>query len=55
MPQYFQGVLGTDAMGSGLRLLPPIGLICGASPADPIACRIGAKLAAACGSLLLGG
>jgi DHA2 family multidrug resistance protein-like MFS transporter len=25
MPQYFQGVLGTDAMGSGLRLLPVIG------------------------------
>ena len=25
MPQYFQGVLGTDAMGSGLRLLPLIG------------------------------
>ena len=22
MPQYFQGVLGTTAMGSGLRLLP---------------------------------
>ena len=25
MPQYFQGVLGTTAMGSGLRLLPLVG------------------------------
>ena len=35
LPQYFQGVLGTDAMGSGLRLLPLVGgLIVGAVPAD---------------------
>ena len=34
MPQYFQGVLGTSAMGSGLRLLPLVaGLIIGAVPA----------------------
>jgi ABC-type antimicrobial peptide transport system permease subunit len=34
MPQYFQGVLGTSAMGSGLRLLPLVaGLIAGAVPA----------------------
>ena len=33
MPQYFQGVIGTDAMGSGLRLLPVIvGLVVGAIP-----------------------
>jgi MFS transporter, DHA2 family, multidrug resistance protein len=25
MPQYFQGVLGANAMGSGLRLLPLVG------------------------------
>jgi DHA2 family multidrug resistance protein-like MFS transporter len=32
MPQYFQGVLGTNAMGSGLRLLPLIaGLVFGAA------------------------
>ena len=38
MPQYFQGVLGTDAMGSGVRLLPLIGgLIVGALPADRLA------------------
>ena len=28
MPQYFQGVLGTTAMGSGLRLLSLIGGRC---------------------------
>ena len=34
MPQYFQGVLGTSAMGSGLRLLPLVGgLMAGAVPA----------------------
>jgi DHA2 family multidrug resistance protein-like MFS transporter len=45
MPQYFQGVLGTDAMGSGLRLLPMIGgLIVGALPADRLVARVGAKL-----------
>ena len=34
MPQYFQGVLGTTAMGSGLRLLPLVGgVLIGAVPA----------------------
>ncbi|HEX9414621.1 MAG TPA: MFS transporter, partial [Ktedonobacterales bacterium] len=38
MPQFFQGVLGTDAMGSGVRLLPLIaGLVLGAVPADRVA------------------
>jgi DHA2 family multidrug resistance protein-like MFS transporter len=54
MPQYFQGVLGTDPMGSGLRLLPLIaGLIAGALPADRIVRRIGAKLTVATGFVLL--
>ncbi len=54
MPQYFQGVLGTDAMGSGLRLLPLIGgLVVGAIPADRVVRRIGAKLTAATGFVLL--
>jgi MFS transporter, DHA2 family, multidrug resistance protein len=56
MPQYFQGVRGTDAMGSGLRLLPLIvGLIAGALPADRIARAAGAKIAAALGFALLAG
>jgi MFS transporter, DHA2 family, multidrug resistance protein len=54
MPQYFQGVLGTDAMGSGLRLLPLIGgVVAGALPAERIARRVGAKLAVAAGFVLL--
>lgn len=54
MPQYFQAVHGTDAMGSGLRLLPLIaGLMLGALPADRLARRVGAKLAAAAGFAVL--
>ena len=54
MPQYFQGVLGADAMGSGLRLLPVIlGLVLGALPAERIVRSAGAKLVAATGFLLL--
>lgn len=62
LPQYFQGVLGTDAMGSGLRLLPLIaGLVVGALPADQVARRFGAKRTIAlgflivCGGMCLGG
>jgi DHA2 family multidrug resistance protein-like MFS transporter len=55
LPQYFQGVLGTDALGSGLRLLPLIGgLVAGAVPADRIARRVGAKITVALGFALLG-
>ncbi|AJE87685.1 major facilitator transporter [Streptomyces albus] len=50
MPQYFQAVQGTDAMGSGVRLLPLIGgLVAGAVPADRIARLLGARLAVATG------
>ncbi len=55
MPQFFQGVLGTDALGSGLRLLPLIaGLVVGAVPADRIARLVGAKITVALGFVLLG-
>ncbi len=54
MPQYFQGVRGTDALGSGLRLLPLIGgLVFGALPAARIAHRVGAKFAVAGGFALI--
>ena len=54
LPQYFQAVHGTDAMGSGLRLLPLIGgLMLGALPADRLALRVGAKVAAASGFAVL--
>ena len=56
MPQYFQAVLGTDAMGSGLRLLPLIGgLVLGAVPADRVAARAGRKLTTALGFAVLAG
>jgi len=54
MPQYFQGVLGTTAMGSGLRLLPLIGgLIVGAVPADRVAAKVGAKITVVAGFAVL--
>lgn len=50
LPQYNQGVLGLNPMGSGFRLLPAIiGLVIGAVPADRIADRIGPKLTVAAG------
>jgi len=54
MPQYFQGVLGSTAMGSGLRLLPLVaGLIVGALPAARVVRLVGAKVAVAAGFVLL--
>lgn len=48
MPQYFQAVMGADAFGTGLRLLPMIGgLIVGARLADGLMPRLGAKRIAA--------
>ncbi|HEX3272569.1 MAG TPA: DHA2 family efflux MFS transporter permease subunit [Ktedonobacterales bacterium] len=56
MPQFFQGVQGTDAMGSGVRLLPLIGgLVLGAVPADRVARLLGAKITAALGFAVLAG
>jgi EmrB/QacA subfamily drug resistance transporter len=53
-PQYFQAILGTDAMGSGVRLLPLIGgVVVGAGGADRIASRVGAKMAVAGGFAVL--
>jgi Na+/melibiose symporter-like transporter len=54
MPQYFQGVLGADAMGSGLRLLPLVaGLMFGALPAAGVVKLVGAKLGVAMGFVLI--
>ena len=54
LPQYFQAVLGTNAQGSGLRLLPIIGgMVVGAVPADRIVARIGPKFTAALGFVVL--
>jgi DHA2 family multidrug resistance protein-like MFS transporter len=55
-PQYFQGVLGTDAMGSGVRLLPLLGgMMVGAGGADRIAAKVGAKVTVAAGFVILAG
>jgi MFS transporter, DHA2 family, multidrug resistance protein len=54
VPQYFQAVIGTDAMGAGLRLLPMfVGLVVGGAIADRLASRAGAKATVATGLTLL--
>ena len=53
-PQYFQAILGTDAMGSGLRLLPLMGgLAVGAGLADRVAARLGVRATVTLGFVLL--
>jgi DHA2 family multidrug resistance protein-like MFS transporter len=50
VPQYLQAVRGTDAMGAGLRLLPLIGgLMVGASTADRVVRKLGARATVALG------
>jgi len=54
LPQYFQGVLDVNAIGSGMRLLPVIGgLVLGAVPADRFAKLWGAKITVAIGFIIL--
>ncbi len=54
MPQYFQGVLGTSAMGSGLRLLSLVGgLLLAALSAARIARLAGATVTVALGFAIL--
>jgi EmrB/QacA subfamily drug resistance transporter len=45
VPQYFRAVLGYDAMGAGLRILPLIGgMIVGLAAGDRIATKAGPKI-----------
>jgi MFS transporter, DHA2 family, multidrug resistance protein len=54
-PQYFQAVLGADAMGSGVRLLPLLGgMMIGAGLADHLAVRLGGKITVTAGFVVLG-
>lgn len=54
-PQYFQAVLGTDALGSGIRLLPLLGgMMAGAGLADRVAAWTGAKITVTAGFVVLG-
>ncbi|MDN3351681.1 DHA2 family efflux MFS transporter permease subunit [Actinomadura sp. DC4] len=56
VPQYFQAVLGTDAMGGGVRLLPLIGgMLAGVAVADRFAVRAGARAVVGLGYALLAG
>jgi DHA2 family multidrug resistance protein-like MFS transporter len=53
-PLYFQVVLGADAQGSGIRLLPLIaGMLIGGAFADRLVARAGASTIAALGLVLL--
>jgi DHA2 family multidrug resistance protein-like MFS transporter len=55
-PQFFQAILGADALGSGLRLLPMIGgLIVGAAVAQRFAAKVGAKTLVSLGFAVLAG
>lgn len=54
LPQYYQAILGTDAEGAGLRLLPLIaGILVGAALADRLADSFGLKLTVAAGFLIV--
>ncbi|HVW40682.1 MAG TPA: DHA2 family efflux MFS transporter permease subunit [Amycolatopsis sp.] len=45
LPQYFQAMFGTDALGTGLRLLPVVGgLLVGVQIADRLRAALGAKV-----------
>ncbi|MBD0734785.1 DHA2 family efflux MFS transporter permease subunit [Streptomyces sp. CBMA29] len=55
LPQYYQAVLGTDALGTGLRLLPLIGgLLVGASVINKLPAQLGPRAVPALGFVLMG-
>ncbi|MEU6090499.1 MFS transporter [Streptomyces sp. NPDC047085] len=54
VPQYLQSVLGNDAFGTGLRVLPLIGgLMAAAAASEPLVPRLGARTVVAVGLLVL--
>ncbi|MEV0252095.1 MFS transporter [Nocardia sp. NPDC050712] len=54
VPQYFQAVLGVDALGSGLRLLPMIGgLVLGARISAQLLPKAGARVVLTLGLLVI--
>ncbi|MFJ2665003.1 DHA2 family efflux MFS transporter permease subunit [Nocardia fluminea] len=56
VPQYFQAVLGVDALGSGLRLLPLIGgLVIGSRLVDVALPRLGVRVVITAGLFVLAG
>ncbi|MEU7634024.1 MFS transporter [Nocardia sp. NPDC049220] len=56
VPQYFQAVLGVDALGSGLRLLPLIGgLLVGSRLVDKLMLKLSVRVVLTAGFGLLAG
>jgi EmrB/QacA subfamily drug resistance transporter len=56
LPQYLQAVMGNDAFGTGVRLLPMMaGLILGAGGSDRIVAAIGTRIPVALGLAVIGG
>jgi len=54
LPQYLQAVLGNDALGTGLRLLPMMGgLLVAARAAQPVVARFGARSVVSAGLVVL--
>ncbi|WP_416971988.1 DHA2 family efflux MFS transporter permease subunit [Streptomyces sp. 4F14] len=54
LPQYLQAVLGNDALGTGVRLLPMMGgLIVAARAAQPVVERFGARSVVTAGLVVL--
>ncbi|GGQ58583.1 hypothetical protein Saso_73610 [Streptomyces asoensis] len=54
LPQYLQAVLGHDALGTGVRLLPMMGgLIIAARAAQPVVARFGARAVVSAGLVVL--
>ncbi|GAA1607424.1 DHA2 family efflux MFS transporter permease subunit [Kribbella hippodromi] len=54
MPQYFQGINGSDALHTGLKLLPFIGgMTVGAKLAEPVEAKLGTRLVVMTGFLVM--
>jgi EmrB/QacA subfamily drug resistance transporter len=54
LPQYLQAVLGHDAFGTGVRLLPMMGgLLVAARGAEPVVRRFGPRAVISCGLVVL--
>ncbi|MEV5435634.1 MFS transporter [Streptomyces sp. NPDC052682] len=54
LPPYLQAVLGHDALGTGLRLLPMMaGLVVAAKAAQPVVARLGARAVVTAGLVVL--
>ncbi len=54
VPQYLQAVLGNDALGTGLRLLPLMGgIVVAARAAGPLVAKLGPRLVISAGLVVL--